>query len=224
MRRFLVGPVTPGTEVELPPGEAKHAVRSLRLESGAAVALFDGAGTEWDGEIVRVAGSRVIVRVGKPRQAVVARRFVIAVAAPKGSRLDWMVEKLAELGAAEILFVRFVRGIVPVGEAKRARIERLAAAAAKQSGRAMVPTAREIAFPELLGIVNERGRLASPGAEQTLAQSGAADLVVIGPEGGVTAEEEAALTGRGVGRVSLGSTILRVETAAVAAAAVLAQL
>ncbi len=162
MRRFLVGPVRPGTEVELPPGESRHALKSLRLAAGAKVVLFDGAGAEWDGEIVRIDGPGVVVQVGAPRAVAALKRFVIAAAVPKGNRLDWMIEKLAELGAAEILLVRFRRSVAPA--AKRPRLERVAAAASKQSGRATVPVIGETDFKELLGRINERCRVASPGA------------------------------------------------------------
>ncbi len=221
MRRFLVGPVHPGTEIELPPGESRHASKSLRLQTGAKVVLFDGAGAEWDGEIVQIDGPRVVVRVAAARDVAAVRRFTIAVAVPKGNRLDWMIEKLAELGAAEILLVRFHRSVAAAG--KRPRLERLAAAGAKQSGRARIPTIGGAEFKELLERVNGGCRVASPGAERTLVQAGA-ELVVIGPEGGLTPDEERELAARGAERVSLGSHILRIETAAVAAAAVCAQL
>ena len=76
----------------------------------------------------------------------------------------------------------------------------------------------------LLERVGPATRVASPGAEKTLVSSGPAELAVIGPEGGLTSEEEAALVGKGAARVSLGPHLLRIETAAVAAAATMAQL
>ena len=225
MRRFLVGSAREGAQVELPLEEARHAIRSLRLEAGEPIVLFDGRGSEFDAKIVRIQSARVLVMVGERRAAAEARRFAIATAVPKGSRLDWMVEKLAELGAAEIVPVAFRRSVATVTDAKRARLERIAIAAAKQSGRATLPVvAAETALAALLGRVGAATRVASPGAEKTLVSSGPAELAVIGPEGGLTSEEEAALVGKGAARVSLGPHLLRIETAAVAAAATMAQL
>jgi 16S rRNA (uracil1498-N3)-methyltransferase len=221
MRRFLVEAARAGLTVELPREEARHAIRSLRLDAGEPIVVFDGKGAEYDARIVRIQSARVLVEVGAARTAEAGRRFVIATAVPKGNRLDWMVEKLAELGAAEIVPVAFRRSVATVTDAKRARLERIAVSAAKQSGRATLPVvAAEIAFERLLERTGTASRVASPGAGASLGAG--AECVVIGPEGGLTAEEAAALVGRGAVAVSLGRNILRIETAAVAAASILA--
>lgn len=225
MKRFRVDRCRPGEEIELPPGEARHASRSLRVESGDRILLFDGEGGEWEAEVLRVAGTRVFALPGEPRPAAPRRELVIATAVPKGSRLDWMVEKLAELGVSEILPVRFRRGVASIGDGKRARLERIAVAAAKQSGRAVLPRiAAEIPIADLAKRAGPSARVASPGAAATLAASGRPSMVIVGPEGGLTVEEEAALRTAGALPVSLGPGILRIETAAVAAAAVVSQL
>jgi len=224
MRRFWVAGCEEGREVELPASESRHAARSLRLDAGATVVLFDGAGREWDGTVSRREAGRILVRVGTSRSVRAAASYSIAVALPKGARADWMVEKLAELGVAEILPVRFRRSSVPLTEARRARMERLALAAAKQSGRATLPViGGELDVEGLLGRVGPLTRLALPAADRPLTRALPATLVVIGPEGGLTPDEERLLASAGAVPVSLGPHVLRIETAALAAAAVLTQ-
>src|SRR5262245_27488632 len=95
MRRFLVPSCATGEEVRLSAAESRHAAKSLRLEAGSPVVLFDGTGGEWEGEVVRMEEGRIVVRAGVARPGAELRPFVIATAVPKGNRLDWMVEKLA---------------------------------------------------------------------------------------------------------------------------------
>ena len=223
MPRFLVRDLSPGTEVELPPAEARHAVRSRRLRAGDAVTLFDGRGRACRGEITRVEGMRVAVRVGDADPDVPRRAIVIASAIPKGKRLAWMIQKLAELGVAEFVPAAFRRSVVRWSAAKSGKMEKIAIEAAKQSGRSDLMSLGDEATVEDLAGFEGPTFVATPGAERTLLQaaSGATFArVVIGPEGGLDAAESKALGGT---PVSLGSTILRIETAAIAAAAVLAQ-
>ena len=187
--------------------ESRHAVRALRLGPGDRVTVFD-ARESWTGEIESVDG-RVRIRLLERAPRAALRAVTVAAAAPKGARLDWMVEKLAELGVAEFQPVRFARSVAPLGESKRKRLEKVALAAAKQSGAPVMRIATERRAADL----PVDAMLAHPGAEGTLPSGGG--LVVIGPEGGLTAEEE----GRFARRFSLGPTLLRIETAAVVAAA-----
>lgn len=208
-----------GAERVLPPGEGRHASRSLRLRAGDRVVLFDGRGREAQAEVVRIEGTRVVVRAGEVREAG-RSGLVIASAVPKGARLDWMIEKLTELGVSEFRPVRFRRSVVSIAANRRGRLERVSAAAAKQCGRAdLLRIAGEISVDELAASLGSRTCLTSPEAAEPLGPGGA-DLVIIGPEGGLTADEEARLTAAGATGVRLGDRILRIETAAVAAAAI----
>jgi 16S rRNA (uracil1498-N3)-methyltransferase len=221
MARFLVPGVKAGAEIELPEAEARHAVRSLRLGPGDRVTLLDGAGSAFEAEIVRVKGRSVVARAVAASAAARSTAVRVCSALPKGKRLAWMIQKLSELGVAEFVPVAFARSVVRWSASKAAKLERVAAEAAKQSGRADVlrfldeTTPAELSDPAIF--------VADPSAERTLLRSlegqGPA-TVVIGPEGGI---EPAELESLGGIRVCLGPTILRVETAAVAAAAVLAQ-
>jgi len=205
MPRFFVGKIT--HPAVLSEEESRHALKSLRLSVGDRVVVFDPHET-WSGEIDSTDGRvrvRLLEKLARPPIAAVT----VASAVPKGSRLDWMVEKLAELGVAELLPVRFARSIADLGEAKRKRLEKVALAAAKQSGAPVMRIGSERRAAELPA----DAMLAHPGADGPLPVGGG--WVVIGPEGGLTAEEE----GRFARRFSLGPTILRIETAAVVAAA-----
>jgi 16S rRNA (uracil1498-N3)-methyltransferase len=191
----------------LSPEESRHAVRALRLGPGDRVTVFD-ARESWTGEIESVDG-RVRVRLLERSARPALPAVTVAAAVPKGARLDWMVEKLAELGVAEFAPVRFARSVAECGEAKRRRLGKIALAAAKQSGAPVLRIAPERPLAE----VPADAILVLPSAAEPLGRG--AGTVVVGPEGGLTPEEEA----RFARRSSLGPTTLRIETAAVVAAA-----
>src|SRR5262245_23753490 len=224
MPRFLVRDIPAGSEIELPPAEARHAVRSRRLRAGDEVTLFDGRGRSCRGEIVTIDGARVAVRLGPADIDSTDRTVVIAAALPKGKRLAWMIQKLAELGVAEFLPVAFRRSVVRWSASRAARLEKVAIEAAKQSDRSDLMTlGAELSVGELAGFSGPTF-VAVPKSNLTLAEAagdGTFARVVIGPEGGFAPGEVEALRAT---PVSLGRTVLRVETAAVAAAAILGQL
>ena len=205
MPRFFVDRITPPS-VALSPEESKHAARVLRLSKGDRVTVFD-AFEAWAAEIESL-GPPVTLRLLEKLQRPSLPRVVVASAVPKGARLDWMVEKLAELGVATFLPVRFARSVAEAGAVKRKRLEKIALAAAKQSGAPVMAIGEEGGIEALPA----DAVLASPGAPS---MGPGAGMVVIGPEGGLTPAEEARFAIRG----SLGPTILRIETAAVVAAA-----
>jgi len=205
MPRFFVDKIT--HPAVLSPEESRHALRALRLGPGDRVTVFDPQET-WKGEIESTAG-KVTIRLLEKVPAPALPRVIVAAAAPKGARLDWMIEKLAELGVAEFIPVRFARSVVEPGEGKRKRMEKIALAAAKQSG---APVLR-ISPDRAVGELPADAWLASPAGTERPPVGGG--CVVVGPEGGLTADEEA----RFARRFSLGPTILRIETAAVVAAA-----
>src|SRR5687768_6430298 len=129
MPRFYVDRIT-SPSVRLSAEESKHAARVLRLAAGDRVTVFDAAET-WTGEIETLAPA-VVVRLLErlPRPSI--PRVIVAAAVPKGARLDWMIEKLAELGVAAFQPVRFARSVAEPGAGKLRRIEKIALAAAKQ--------------------------------------------------------------------------------------------
>jgi 16S rRNA (uracil1498-N3)-methyltransferase len=180
--------------------------------------------------------SIVVEEVREP--ATNAFQWTIASAVPKGGRADWMIEKLSELGAATFIPLASARSVVlPEGKAKFQRWRRLAAEAAKQSRRVGVMRIEELTRVEDLIRLPDREEgwyfSTSAGAQPVpvaLAAWGARGvkpqsmMLLVGPEGGWTGEEEAGFRANGLIAVSLGSTVLRVETAAVAAGAIMAAL
>ena len=151
--------------------------------------------------------------------------LTIAAAVPKGDRADWMIEKLCELGVTAFIPLEAARSVVlPTGKGKSDRWHRIAIEAAKQSRRPGVMTIAPLAkVADVLGQPGEK-RVASTGPmTRPLIELATVDplIIFIGPEGGWTDAELAQFDGAGVPQVSLTPTVLRIETAAVTAAAVL---
>jgi 16S rRNA (uracil1498-N3)-methyltransferase len=222
-----------GGVVELSAEEARHAA-TLRLGAGDAVELFDGAGQVAAGVIEQASRRHAAVRVEQVLQ--VARpggAVEVAFAVPKHKRIDWLIEKATELGAASlrpICFERSVAGGEQLGENKRSRWESHILAAAKQSRRAWLPALREIT--PLAELLADKGLPAVRIVGDTTGQprrlkdidlpSGERCVILVGPEGGFTPVEREQIAAAGFSAVRLGETVLRIETAAVALLAAVA--
>lgn len=229
--------LAPGLEAALPSAAARH-VQVLRLQPGAGITLFDGQGQDWPAEIVSMGRSDVQVRVGTPLDVdrELPQPVTLAIGMPANERMDWLVEKACELGAAAIEPLMCERSVLRLdgerAERRRARWQAVAVAAAEQCGRARVP---RIAEPEAFAPWIAR-RLADRlhGAQIVLSFEPSAVLLgealrsdevaqqrglclLSGPEGGLSAQEEAAALTAGFVRASLGPRVLRAETAPLAA-------
>jgi 16S rRNA (uracil1498-N3)-methyltransferase len=224
MRRLHVRHLHPGN-VKLPDAQAHHARDVLRLEERAIVELFDDAGQVARGRL-GFEGTRAAFVAVETLLPPGSGRFQLTVASavPKGERADWMIEKLSELGVCRFVPLATQRSVVrPGGTNKRQRWERLAIEAAKQSRREGV-----MQIEELLTVASaiEAGWYLStqtnavPIGEMIQKPRPAELRLFIGPEGGWTDAERAAFDAAGLTAVRLTHTILRIETAAVAAAAV----
>ena len=235
-RRVHVPSVQPG-EISLDAAQARHARDVLRLQSGATVEVFDDAGTVASGELV-IDGRGVLVRVDArdvARAAGDALAWTVSAAGPKGERADWMVEKLSELGTTAFIPLAAARSVVlPEGRNKRERWARIATEAAKQSRRSGVMRVGELmtvdaVLKELAETPNAAGWYFST-ADDAKPVGEAADALppgtgsivsFVGPEGGWTDDELSRFAAAGLRPLRLTATVLRVETAAVAAAAVI---
>jgi 16S rRNA (uracil1498-N3)-methyltransferase len=218
--------------LKLAPAEAHHVRDVLRLAQGAVVEVFDAIGRSARATIARCTPREVVLEVQGIREPGQGPQWTIASALPKGSRVDWMIEKLSELGTAAFIPLRSQRSVVlPEGQGKRQRWQRLAVEAAKQSRRTGVMRIEELTGVDEL--VNQAGGTpatwylsTAPGAGGVLElisnvrqrESGEPLRFLIGPEGGWTDAERAAFDAAGFNALSLGPTVLRIETAAVAAA------
>jgi 16S rRNA (uracil1498-N3)-methyltransferase len=225
-------------------GEAhRHLARVLRARPGERVVLFDGLGDEVEAEVVAVERDATRLALGQRRTVELAGRaeIVLLQGLARGERMDFIVQKTTELGVSRIVPVIAGRSIAKLapsaagagGSARRARWEKIAREAARQSGRADVPRiADAVPLDEALAAARsdaaarpEQLRLALWEASrghplrQALRAGPRAVTLLVGPEGGFAAEEMADAAASGFEVVGLGPRILRVETAAVVAVA-----
>lgn len=232
MHCFYIEPPKDGL-ARLPAEEAKHALRVLRLGPGDAVCAMDGAGRRWDAEIESVSNG-VTVRL---LQALPSNeppvKLTVYQGIPKAEKLELIVQKLTELGASVLAPVRMARCVAKLddrdGAKRQTRLQRIADEGAKQCQRAaplrvMPPLDWRGAVEQMRGhdllIVpweEASGRRVRDACDRF---PEARDIgVVIGPEGGMSAHEVEAMAAAGGVTVTLGPRILRAETAAIAAAA-----
>ncbi|MFZ4717806.1 MAG: RsmE family RNA methyltransferase [Ilumatobacteraceae bacterium] len=189
--------------------DAHHLFRVLRLRDGEVVTVSDGSGA-WRTTVVAGAA---LVPSGPVEHEPEPAPCTIAAAIPKGDRAEWMVQKLTELGVREIVLLHCARSVVrwdgERGVKPMARLQRVAREAAVQSRRVWLPVVRgPVPFEQAAALPG--AALAEPGGEA----GGGHRTVLIGPEGGFSPDELAVA----LPRIALVDTVLRVETAAVAAA------
>ncbi len=218
----------------LDPVESNHLSRVLRLSVGVPVELFDGRGTLAQAIVERIGRSQVSLRVTDQSRTPAPDhgRVILAVSFAKGQRFDWLVEKCTELGADHIAAVQFERTVKLGKSASLNRLSKITVSAAKQCGRLILPELTgPTPFPESLTYLRERypSHVLLYGSPDGQALSKlahippAADrLVFIGPEGGFTEAETAALNALNAAAVCVNNNVLRVETAGVAFCALLA--
>jgi 16S rRNA (uracil1498-N3)-methyltransferase len=228
-RLYCPTPLAPGESFELPAGAARH-VQVLRLQPGEELTLFNGEGGQWRAVIERMGRTAVQVRAtgfqAIENEAAVAVH--LAVGMPANERMDWLVEKATELGAASIQPLVTARAIVRLAgeraQKKREHWHAIAAAACEQSGRNRVPAVHEpIAYAQWLESVRPTpaGKIVLSFAAQ--AQSLTGDrfgnrewICLSGPEGGLDSREEQMAVDAGFAPVTLGPRVLRAETAPLA--------
>ncbi len=228
-RFFSPQPIT-GERVTLDGPEAHHLLHVMRAKVGEQVTLFDGSGAEFDAEIVRCGRSEIETRVLERREVDRELPFelVVGVSLPKGDRQKWLVEKLTELGVTHLVPLVTARGVAQPTDSALERLERSVIEAAKQCGRNRLmhidkPAEWDVwlysRFPDSRCFVAQpHGTLPT---ELDFATQRTTHIAV-GPEGGFSDGEIAEAIAAGWQTVNLGSRILRIETAAVALAAVVA--
>jgi 16S rRNA (uracil1498-N3)-methyltransferase len=231
MHRFLVDAalLTAGP-ICLEDAAARQIRRVLRLRVGDRVCLFCGDGWEHEASLVEVASERVLARIEASRQPDVELRRPLrfGIALLKGEKLEWVVQKLTELGVAEIAFLQTERVVASPGEGRwitrLVRYAAIAREAAEQCGRVRLPALHgPVGLADYLRVGGDASLLfVHPAAASPLraALPAASDLrLLIGPEGGFSPREAALARECGATAVSLGARILRSETAALVAAA-----
>ncbi len=219
----------PGSTVHLSGDEAQHARGARRLSVGDEVSFFDGAGCVAQARVdslgTRHAGLGATL-LSVERTAPVQPILTVASAIPKGDRLSTLLSMLAQLSIHQFVPLQCTRSVAEGGQRLGKRGERIILEACKQ---ARCAHAMRIAAPQTLASMLEgvgqrdaQALLADPagGSLRALPEPGANGdvILLIGPEGGFTDDERDACRVVGVEEVSLGQTILRIETACVALA------
>ncbi len=228
------------TNVLLPPGDLagdvarvegdayRHLFRARRLAVGDRVRAVDGAGRARWAEVESVDRRSGVLRLGGEAPAnEPAYRLELLVATPKKERASWLVEKATEVGVSAVRFVGSERSPRDWGAGTRGRLLRMAAAAVEQCGRSRLPEVTGVhewaEVPGLLDGLSDRWVLHTvdaTGAGPTFPPpESSAGAVLIGPEGGWTDAEAGELLALGCRPVHLGERVLRVETAATVASA-----
>jgi 16S rRNA (uracil1498-N3)-methyltransferase len=232
-------PLVSGQVVDLPPTAARH-VQVLRMQPGHTLTLFNGEGGEFMAEVQHMGRSEVHVLVGEHRsvECEAAVQVHLAVGMPANERMDWLVEKATELGVHRITPLMTERSVIRLtaerAEKKQMHWQAVAASASEQCGRNRVPV---IDTPERLDAWLARqttqtevvhGVLSLHASTQPLnalrdgvAASATSWVLLNGPEGGLTDAEDAAARAKGFVALSLGERVLRAETAALGALALL---
>jgi 16S rRNA (uracil1498-N3)-methyltransferase len=240
-RFYCPTPLTTGQPLDLPAGAARH-VQVLRMQPGDTLTLFNGEGGEFEATIERMGRSDVGVTVGAhstvEREA--RRAIHLAIGMPANERMDWLVEKAAELGVASIQPLMTERTVLRLdGERaakKTAHWQSVAIAACEQCGRNRVPVIHPVI--SLSGWIKRVATEDPPGTRYLLSlhegsrplqdlmpdagRTGPDVTFLSGPEGGLGIAEEALAVAAGFAPVSLGARILRAETAALAALTLMA--
>ena len=250
MHRFYVPAGVTAAELWLLDQEAAHLTQVLRHAVGDRVELFDGQGNHVVGELTELQKRKVRLRVVAllPSDPLPVQPLTLAVAPPKGERLEWLVEKATELGVEELVLLQTQRTVAEPGGGKIEKLRAGVVTACKQSGRnrlmtisPMIPwpvfcasqartSQRWFATPqgqpirEALRASSSAEPHPAPAGDQTSARDELGTAVpvgwtvAVGPEGGWTDEEQQLALKSGFVAVSLGERILRIETAALAAA------
>src|SRR5687767_10486630 len=215
-----LGPVA---QFALAPEAAQHVAKSLRLKSGDSLTVFDGRGGEYEAVIQRVERDRVDVKLGAFRDVDRESSLEIGLVQglPEADKMDWIIQKAAELGAAWIQPVICDRSVVRLSGERAARREahwrRVAVAACEQCGRTRIPDVRPtLGFQSWIAVpaTGKRWLLAPNGVPiASMGAPGAPVELLVGPEGGLSERELDLALPRGFGPVALGRRVLRTESA-----------
>ncbi len=225
MARFYLPPDSWATEPALTGDEARHLSQVLRTKAGDTVIVFDGQGRRASAVVLGISRDRIPLKLGEIRMSQVPRPTItLAQSIPKGKNMDLILQKSVELGVAAIQPLVTRHTVVQPGDGKSAKWRRNALEACKQCGQDLLPEIAEpLAFESWIGHQSEVPDLKlmaslAPGARamrQILRDYPATGRVtlLVGPEGDFSPEETATALASGFLPVSLGSIVLRVETA-----------
>lgn len=235
MPRFFIEPVT-GEIARVSGQDAHHIARVLRMRIGEPLTLCDSAGTDYHCTVEAITDGEVTARILRrtPTESEPAAKVTLYQGLPKSEKMDLIVQKCVEIGVARVVPVAMARSIVRLkaddGAKKAARWQKIAAEAAGQSGRGIIP---EVTTPITLGqAIAELGDTAAVvfyegggvPVSQAIGENTEKVAMFIGPEGGFDPAEIRQLQAAGVTVATLGKRILRCETAPLVALSVIMQI
>lgn len=222
-----------GGTVDLPEHLAHH-IQVLRMRAGEHFTLFNGQGGAYTATLTQVEKRRAAaeIKTFSPEESELPYAVELAQALPEAAKMDWIIEKAVELGAAAIQPLAAQRCVVRLSperaEKKLAHWQGIIVVAAEQCGRnRLTHLASPAGFPDWVAQTNLHVRIMlTPRATQTLGNwarhhPAQAVSLLIGPEGGFTEQEEKLAAAHGVLMLSIGQRVLRTETAGMAALAAL---
>jgi len=231
-RIYTPQPLQPADSVELTGSTGHYLARVLRLSRGDSLVLFNGDGRDYSAEITAVQSQRVLARLldSSVPDKESPLKITLVQAVCRGERMDYALQKATELGVFCIQPLISHRVEVRMDKSREAKRlqhwQGVVIAACEQSGRALVPEVKTpLSMTEWLTNTDQSRRLVlDPFAADRLSGltlGRGAVSIAIGPEGGFTDQEMAAVRTNGLATVSLGPRVLRTETAGPAAIAVL---
>jgi len=219
----------PGAQFSLSAEAAQHVGKALRLKAGDTIVVFDGRGGEYEATLTRMDKERVDVKVGSWRDVELEPPLKLGLVQglPEADKMDWIIQKAVELGAAWIQPIVCDRSVVRLSGERAARREahwrRVTIAACEQCGRNRVPEVRPtLGFQSWIAVPAEVPRwVLAPGSEPIASKPrpGEALEILVGPEGGLSEREQELALSQGAQPVALGPRVLRAETAPLAALA-----
>ncbi|HBP98619.1 RsmE family RNA methyltransferase [Leuconostoc lactis] len=228
-RYFLKQPIADDIVLTADQDVFKHFGKVLRARVGSQAEFVSQDQAVVVGEVVAITPTEMTLKVvSRLTENVELPVQVTVIVSPlKNDRSDWFVQKATELGVHRIIFTTMTRTVADWRKQqlkKATRLEKIAQAAAEQSHRLMIPTIDFLSWSEVLSLPKQAGIVAweesaREGEVGTLVQvvkplsTGAELALVFGPEGGLTADEVAALSAHGFKPAGLGPRILRAETA-----------
>ena len=235
-RFYCPQPLAAGATVDLPESVAHH-LHVVRLQPGAALTLFDGRGGQYRATLLETGKKRASAAVDAFDDIDVELPYAVTLAQglPEGAKMDWIVEKAVELGVAAVQPLAAQRSVVRLSgeraEKRQAHWQGVIESASEQSGRnrlaQLLPLAEFRRWIEAPQESPQPRILLSPRGTQSLAGWAQANApqaltLLVGPEGGFSPEEEDAAMAAGALPLTMGPRVLRTETAALAAMAMLA--
>ena len=233
-RLYLDGKYDSGSELEIDAEKTHYLSRVLRLRVGDTIVIFNGTGAQFSASIAVLQKSRAMLAVHDALAAATESRFKLHLAQgiSRGERMDFAVQKATELGVKRITPLLTEHGVVKLAaeraEKRRQHWQKVATSACEQSGRVRLPLVDAPArLDTWLAAKTQHADtdiLLKPGATEGLASidvPATKVCLLIGPEGGFSEAEYAMAEAAGFQAVSFGPRVLRTETAAVAALAVL---